>query len=491
MASPEFVQRKSKSWQQRIASSKTVNVTSTLSSQEPEEAGKIISKVVAIALPTIFALAVEPIGSLVSTAFIGHIGSAELAGVGVALSVYNSFTKLFNMPLLAIITSIIGSEMGKQADKVSDAILSSLFLALLIGSLQSLFLFLSGRIGLELYGAIPGSEIFRPASQYLVVRTIGNCATVSFVSFLGIFRGLGDAISPLIATLSFTSSTIMLEYIFLFWFGWGALGAALAVVVAQILGCCIQLICLIRSNSVSFRVGDWNNINKSWSLDISSEQYKSILNSLGLTCILMSRTFAVMLVYASACGILARFGGAIVTAAHQIAFQIWLASSLVSDSLAVASQALISRYLGQKEAGKAKMVASVCFKLAVGLGCMLTITLMLASLAAPRDLFTSNEDVLAALYSVMPMVIGSQVVNSIAFVLDGIVYGCGRDGFVYAAKSMFFAAIPSIGAMFIGLYYCLQNGLEPIHILQFVWAGLLVLMLSRSLTMYFCKVSPL
>jgi len=203
----------------------------------------------------------------------------------------------------------------------------------------------------------------------------------------------------------------------------------------------------------------------------------------------MWRTLAVMLVYATACGILARFGGATVTAAHQIAFQIWLASSLLSDSLAVASQSLISRNLGQHQQGKAKSIASICIKLAIILGCILTAVLMIACLVAPQNLFTSDAKVLQALGSVMPMVIGSQVVNSIAFVLDGIVYGYGRDGFIYAAKSMIFAAIPSIATMFAGLQCCLHYSLGPMRILQCVWVGLLVLMVSRSLTMYFHSVS--
>lgn len=464
------------------------------SSQNPasdEDVGsrEILRQVVSLALPTTLALAVEPIGSLVSTGFMGHVGSVELAGVGVSLSVYNAFTKLFNMPLLAIITSTIGSATGYQGSdraKVSDAILSSLALALFIGISQSLVLYVSGNVGLRMYGATPGSDIFKPASQYLMVRTLGNCATVSFVSLLGIFRGLGDTVSPLIGTLCFTCSSIMFEYMFLFSFGWGAQGAALAVVLAQVVGGCVQLFSLSRSNLVSFE-----SLQERRKLAINRDHSAGILHRLGLTCILMWRTLAVMLVYATACGILARFGGATVTAAHQIAFQIWLASSLLSDSLAVASQSLISRYRGQGEMGKAATVASVGFQLAIILGCILTVFLILVSAVAPQNLFSSDIDVLEALEAIMPLVIGSQVVNSIAFVMDGIVYGYGRKGFVYAAKSMIFAAIPSIATMLGGLFFCLQKNLGPICILQSVWAGLLVLMVCRSLTMYFNRVSSL
>lgn len=460
--------------------------------EDVENDGRIMNDVIALALPTTLALAVEPIGSLVSTGFMGHIGSVELAGVGVSLSVYNSFTKLFNMPLLAIITSTIASALGQRADDkdtVPGAIVSSLFLALIVGVIQTLVLLTFGRFGLSIYGAQSGSEIFQPAAQYLMVRTLGNCATVMFVSLLGIFRGLGDTVSPLVATLCFTCSSIIFEYLFLFSFGWGAFGAATAVVLAQLIGCCIQSAYLIRSNHISFRANMRKVETRNRETILSMKTYKTIVESLGLTWILMCRTLAVMLVYATACGILARFGGATVTAAHQIAFQIWLASSLLSDSLAVASQSLISRVLGRNKRDQAKAIASVCFRLAIALGFILMCALTLASFTVPRNLFTTNRDVLMALSSIMPMVIGSQVVNSIAFVMDGIVYGYGRDGFLFAAKSMILSAIPSIATMLIGLHYCLNKNLGSIYILQCVWIGLLVLMVSRSLTMNYTLLS--
>ncbi len=44
----------------------------------------------------------------------GRLGSPELAAVGVALSVYNTLTKLFNMPLLSVTTSAVASALGEN-----------------------------------------------------------------------------------------------------------------------------------------------------------------------------------------------------------------------------------------------------------------------------------------------------------------------------------------------------------------------------------------
>ncbi len=39
-------------------------------------------------------LAADPVASLVDTGFVGHLGAAQLAGVGVAMSVFQSVTRV-------------------------------------------------------------------------------------------------------------------------------------------------------------------------------------------------------------------------------------------------------------------------------------------------------------------------------------------------------------------------------------------------------------
>jgi hypothetical protein len=76
--------------------------------------GSIDAEILLIALPTIATLAADPLASLVSTAFIGRLGASPLASAGVALSVYNSITKMLNMPLLAVTTSSVAQALGAQ-----------------------------------------------------------------------------------------------------------------------------------------------------------------------------------------------------------------------------------------------------------------------------------------------------------------------------------------------------------------------------------------
>lgn len=98
--------------------------------------------IVSIALPAALALASDPITSLVDTAFVGHLGSVELAAVGVSVSVVNLISKLFNVPLLNVTTSFVAEEQAliakdnspdSQCKILLPSVSTSLLLALGLG----------------------------------------------------------------------------------------------------------------------------------------------------------------------------------------------------------------------------------------------------------------------------------------------------------------------------------------------------------------------
>lgn len=76
------------------------------------KADELGREMLSIALPAALALAADPLTSLVDTAFVGHLGSVELAAVGVSASVFNLVSKLFNVPLFNITTSFVAEEQA-------------------------------------------------------------------------------------------------------------------------------------------------------------------------------------------------------------------------------------------------------------------------------------------------------------------------------------------------------------------------------------------
>ncbi|KAJ7982209.1 Protein DETOXIFICATION [Quillaja saponaria] len=63
-----------------------------------------------IALPAALAVAADPIASLIDTAFIGHLGSVELAAAGVSIALFNQASRITIFPLVSITTSFVAEE---------------------------------------------------------------------------------------------------------------------------------------------------------------------------------------------------------------------------------------------------------------------------------------------------------------------------------------------------------------------------------------------
>lgn len=109
-------------------------------------------EILSIALPAALALAADPIASLVDTAYVGHIGSVELAAVGVSISIFNLVSKLFNVPLLNITTSFVAEEQalisksnddsvkGQEGKQVLPSVSTSLALAAAVGVAETVAL---------------------------------------------------------------------------------------------------------------------------------------------------------------------------------------------------------------------------------------------------------------------------------------------------------------------------------------------------------------
>ena len=84
--------------------------------------------------------------------------------------------------------------------------------------------------------------------------------------------------------------------------------------------------------------------------------------------------------------------------------QVWLASSLLADSLAVAAQTLLARSIAAGQQGVGRVVVRRTFQLAAWLGCLLAAGLAVGQRQIAA-LFTADPAVLSCLALVMPAVV--------------------------------------------------------------------------------------
>ncbi|KAL3691658.1 hypothetical protein R1sor_005309 [Riccia sorocarpa] len=452
-----------------------------------DELGKEIG---VIALPALLALAADPLASLVDTAFIGRIGAVDLAAVGVSISIFNLVSKMFNLPLLNITTSFVAEDEAAAKDvsldvpeeelesgsllttmedeeiellrptemyvpKSSKPLLPSVSSALVVGTalgvMETAVLTVGAGPILSAMGVGVGSSMRTPALQYLALRAIGAPAVVVSLATQGIFRGFKDTRTPLIATVLSNVLNIILCPTLMFVFNWGVVGAAIATVISQYLMALILL--WILNSRVTLLPPN-----------LADLRFDRFLKSGGL---LLGRTLANLFTMTLATSMAARLG-AVPMAAHQICAQVWLAASLLSDSLALAGQAIIASAFAKEDYRRVKLVSLRIMQMGIGFGLFMALLLGMGSAWFTR-VFTNDVAVRETMTFILPFVIFTQPINSLAFVFDGIFYGV--SDFSFAAYSMILVAIPSSIALL---------SLPPLWGIVGVWTGLTLLMTLRA-----------
>ncbi|XP_078180614.1 MATE efflux family protein isoform X2 [Carex rostrata] len=419
-------------------------------------------EIVSIALPAVLALAADPLASLVDTAFVGHLGSADLAAVGVSVSVFNLVSKLLNVPLLNVTTSFVAEQQAldasqevseaKKRRKYLPAVSTSLALAAGIGLLEAVALLFGSGFLMNAMGIPIDSPMRAPAEQFLTLRAYGAPPIVIALAAQGTFRGFKDTKTPLFAVGLGNLVNAILDVILILVVGLGVRGAAIATVTSEYL---IAFILLSKLNEQVVLV----------SPSVIGDGVTRYLKSGGL---LIGRTIAVLLTTTLATSLAAR-EGPVPMAGYQICLQVWLAVSLLNDALALAGQALLA---GEYTKGNYKQARVIIYRvLQIGgiTGAGLAVVLFFG-FGTFSLVFTSDSQVLEIARSGLWFVTVSQPINAIAFVIDGLYYGV--SDFAYAAYSMFFVGLVSCGYLLL-----VTPGLG----LTGVWTGLVLFMTLRVL----------
>ncbi|KAG6517611.1 hypothetical protein ZIOFF_021007 [Zingiber officinale] len=413
-----------------------------------DELGQEILK---IAVPAALALAADPLASLVDTIFIGRLGSVEIAAVGVSIAIFNQVSKICIYPLVSVTTSFVAEEdatmngsveEGEDLEKTSGvntdteelppdhaiklasdsknkgctsafvptfcrktggkrgyipSISSALIIGLVVGLLQAVFLIFSAKWMLRIMGVKPGSSMLAPALSYLTLRSLGAPAVLLSLAMQGIFRGFKDTRTPLYATVIGDITNIILDPILMFVLHMGVIGAAIAHVISQ------YLITLILLSRLILKV------------DIVPPSFRALKFSRFLQCgfLLLARVIAVTCCVTLAASLAAR-DGLTSMAAFQICLQLWLATSLLADGLAVAGQAILAVSFSKGENAEVVSATARVLQFSILLGVALTVLLGVV-VHFGSGIFTKDIHVQNMIHKGLPVAVAAVSIPSLIF----------------------------------------------------------------------------
>lgn len=369
--------------------------------------------ILALAAPALGALAADPLYSIVDTALVGHLGATELAGVAVGTAAFTASFWIFSFLAYGVtprVARALGAGDPEEAATIgTQAFLLALVLGLFVTVIGVVF---AGPI-VRFFGA--GDEVAAFAEPYLRIRALATGAVLIGQVGHGWLRGAHDTRTPMFVAVGGAVFNAILGYVLIYPVGWGVEGAAWATVIAQWI-VAIVFIFLLRPRLSAARLG----------LDLPVA-----LSLLKVGGDLVVRTGALLAGLTVATSIAARMG-VVPLASWQIGMQIFLLLSFTQDSVAIAGQALVGRYLGQKRPDQAKSVGRRLMSWGMLVGAALG--LIIFALRNPiGSIFTDDPDVVEAAGGLIAWIALIQPISAAAFTLDGILIGASDTRFLAIA----------------------------------------------------------
>lgn len=428
--------------------------------QAPESAKAVRRRhdreIIALAVPAFGALVAEPLFVMVDSAVVGHLGTPQLAGLGVASALLTTAVSIFVFLAYAT-TAAVSRRVGAQ--DLGSAIrqgMDGIWLALLLGVLVVAFTLPAAPWLVDVFGA---SDTAAPyATTYLRVSALGIPAMLVVLAATGVLRGLQNTRTPLYVAVGGFLANAGLNVFLVYGASLGIAGSAWGTVIAQCAMAFVYLLVVVRGarrHDASLRP-DLAGIRAS-----AQAGAPLLVRTLSLRAILMIAT-----------GVAARLGDADI-AAHQIILSLWSLLSFALDAIAIAGQAIIGRYLGAEDSEGARNACRRMVQWGVAAGVALGLLVVLARpLFIP--LFTSDPVVHDAALPALLVVAAVQPVCGVVYVLDGVLMGAG-DG-PYLAGAMLVTLAVFIPAAL--LVPTLGGGLTAL------WAAMALMMVVRLLTLW-------
>ncbi|MEV6314191.1 MATE family efflux transporter [Streptomyces sp. NPDC051776] len=399
-------------------------------------------EIVSLALPAFGALVAEPLFVMVDSAIVGHLGTPQLAGLGIAAALLLTSVNVFVFLAYAT-TAAVARRVG--AGDLPSAIrqgMDGIWLALLLGALLVTVAMPTAPGLVDLFGA---SDTAAPhAVMYLRISAFGIPAMLVVLAATGVLRGLQDTRTPLYVAIGGFTANAALNALLVYGAGLGIAGSAWGTVIAQ---------CAMAATYLTVVVRGARRHGASLRPDVAG-----IRASAQAGAPLLVRTLSLRAILMIATAVATRLGDADI-AAHQIVLTLWSLLAFALDAIAIAGQAIIGRYLGAEDTAGAKAVCRRMVQWGIWSGVVLGL-LVAAGRPLLLPMFTSDHAVHELLLPALLVVALTQPIAGVVFVLDGVLMGAGDGPYLAGAMIVTLAvfapvalAVPSLGGGLTALWW--------------------------------------
>ncbi len=420
-------------------------------------------EILRLAVPAFLTLVAEPLFLLADSAIIGHLGTPQLAGLGVASAALVSVVGLFVF-LAYGTTAVVARQAGAGSRGGALAAgLDGLWLALALGMIVFVAVAVAAPALVSLFGASPLAR--EHATTYLRISAFGLPAMFATLALSGILRGFQDTRTPLRVSVQCFTWNIVLNFVFVYGFGWGIAGSAIGTVLAQtVMALALGRVVLRHARLYEARLRP----HLGGMLAAAADGASLLIRTIALRATLLLTTWSA-----------ASFGDTTL-AGYQVTATVWSLLTFALDALAIAGQALTGQALGAGDVAGARAATRIMTRWGVLGGAVLG-ALVLALHRVLPVAFTADEAVRTVIAAGLIVVALSQPVNGYAFVLDGVLIGAGDGRWLAGAQvALLVAYLPMVAWLSANAQWLRQD--ESLAITA-LWCAMAAFMVLRAVVL--------
>lgn len=400
-----------------------------------EPIGKLLLR---LAVPTVAAQIINMLYNIVDRIYIGHIpeiGALALTGVGVC------------MPLIMIVSAfaaLVGNGgapratiyMGKEDKASAEKTLGNCFLVqIIISIILTIVLLVWNRDFLLAFGASENTISY--AVDYMNIYALGTIFVQLTLGMNAFITAQGFAKTGMLSVLIGAVANIILDPIFIFGFGMGVQGAALATIISQALSC-IWVVSFLFGKKTYLKI-------KKTNIGLDPKIIFPSL-SLGLSFFIMQASESVISICFNSS--LLKYGGDIAVGAMTILTSVMQFAMLPLQGLGQGAQPIISYNYGAGNADRVKgafkllLKCSMCYSTLLWACIMLFPQLFAAMFTTDAELISFTKNALRIYMAVM-FIFGIQMACQMTFTS----LGNAKASIIVAVMRKFILLIPLIYIM--------------------------------------------
>lgn len=382
---------------------------------QPISSYKQISK---LAFPVIAAQSVILLNGMIDLAFIGPYGTDAIAAISIANALCATLFNFLEGFRLGTTVLIAKASVEKNEIKLMAIVNTGLFLAAIIGIL---FIVSSSYISNTVYDIAGNEQMKYHGVDYLKVWLWTMPFILSSYVLIGLFRGLGDTITPLYSTFFICLLNILFNYILVCGgFGFpsiGVKGAAWGTLLANMAGLLLTIGLVLKKPVTK----QYIQLKQPFFKHVP--EYISLAVDVGLN---MGFTLLALLIFVW----LMKPLGTTALAVHQITLQVFNFAYLPGIGFLIAASILTPKLLSNQQNGlflpTVERICKMSFSVIIVISSLIFIcSPMISIFFSPVDQLVAEQ----ASQTIKLVCVG-QLFSSIYMVMRGVLTGCNDTRFI-------------------------------------------------------------